>query len=278
MKNSFIIFFLILITTTTFSYGQTTSVMTYNIRYDTQNDGENWWKKRKSVIVDLIQNYQPEIFGTQEGKLHQIHYLDSCLTKHSYIGVGRDDGKLKGEFSAIFYDSTKYTVSQENTFWLSEDSNNISVGWDASMERICTYGLFKNKISGKELWVFNTHYDHIGVQAREMSSKLILSKIKEVNKRKLPVVLMGDFNSSPNSIPIQSLTKELKDSYVESKKNHIGPVGTFNGFDSALPLDNRIDYIFIQNLSVETHIHINDKRPDGYFISDHLPVLTSLQF
>ncbi|PCJ94621.1 MAG: endonuclease/exonuclease/phosphatase [Flavobacteriaceae bacterium] len=251
--------------------------MSYNIRYDTPNDGENWWEKRKEAVVDLLETYHPEIFGIQEGKHHQVQYLDSSLIHYTYIGVARDDGKTKGEYSAIFYDATKYKVSRKKTFWLSDQSKKVSVGWDAAMERVCTYGLFKHKESGKKIWVFNTHYDHIGVQAREMSSKLILSRIKKVNKAGYPVILMGDLNSIPGSNPITTITNKLEDTFEVSTQEHEGPIGTFNGFDASRVLDNRIDYVFVKNISVISHIHINDKRTDGFFISDHLPVFISLQ-
>ena len=262
----------------TFSFAQTTSAMTYNIRYDTPNDGENWWEKRKEAVVALIDYYNPDFFGIQEGLDRQVKYLDSSLTNYKYIGVGRDDGKTKGEYSAIFYNASTYSPIKQSTFWLSEEPDKVSVGWDASMERICTYALFQHIASGKKLWVFNVHYDHIGVLAREMSSKLIIKKIKELNTEGLPVLLTGDFNSTPETNAIQTIGAELKDSFTSTYKKHYGPIGTFSGFDPEKILDNRIDYVFTKNIDVISHIHIDDKRPDGYFVSDHLPVLVELEF
>ncbi|GIT35524.1 MAG: hypothetical protein Ct9H300mP4_18430 [Gammaproteobacteria bacterium] len=116
------------------------------------------------------------------------------------MGVGRDDGKKKGEFCAIYFDTTRYVLSKNSTFWLSETPDTISVGWDAALERICTYGLFKDRITKKEfLGFFKTHFDHIGVVAREKSSELILKRIDKINRQSLPVVLMGDFNSTPKA-------------------------------------------------------------------------------
>lgn len=261
-----------------FSFGQTTSVMSYNIRYDNPKDGANWWENRKESVEDLINTYQPEIFGIQEGLHHQVEYLDDSLSQYQYIGVGRDNGKTKGEYSAIFYNVTKYTLLDQSTFWLSEKSNKPSVGWDASMERICTYGLFEHKELGNKIWVFNAHYDHIGPMARIMSSKLILSKIKELNEEGFPVVLMGDLNSTPNSEPIQTILPELEDTFAILEKVHEGPIGTFNGFDPERELDNRIDYVFVKDIKVTSHTHVNDRRKDGFFISDHLPVFAKLEF
>ncbi len=257
------------------AFSQTTNIMSYNIRYDNPNDGINKWENRKNDVFKLITKYQPEILGLQEGLYHQIKFIDSCLPNYKFIGVGREDGKLKGEFSPIFYNTTKFSVVETSTFWLSEQSDTISVGWDAALERICTYGLFEFKKTKKRFWVFNTHFDHIGVVAREMSAKLILKKIKTLNKNVLPVVLMGDLNSEPNSKTIQIISKELDYGITNSKKPFNGPFGTFTSFDSIFkPI--RIDYIFVKGFDVFSYKHIDDKMDNDNYISDHLPVLISV--
>lgn len=124
--------------------GQPFSVMTYNIKYDNQQGGQDSWESRRDKMVLQLQHYQPAIFGIQEGLVHQLAFLDSALYRYAYTGVGRDDGRDGGEFSAIFYDSTSFELLESNTFWLSETPDTISVGWDAALERICTYGLFQH--------------------------------------------------------------------------------------------------------------------------------------
>lgn len=256
---------------------QTTSFMTINIRYDNPNDTPNNWYERKAEMVQLLNHYEPEIFGIQEGLAHQVSYLDSTLTDYQYIGVGRDDGKTQGEYSAIFFDTTVYEVIEQSTFWLSETPDEISVGWDASMERICTYGLFKHKASGLQCWVFNAHFDHIGEAARSNSASLILTKIRQLNKQNLPVVVMGDFNALPVSRAITAFKTALDDGQDISIKPFYGPVGTFNRFsDQVLP--GRIDYIFTSKLKVLTYVHIDDRRENNLFISDHLPVMVEVGF
>lgn len=252
--------------------------MTYNIRYDNPNDGENSWNLRKSSVVDLIDKYRPDILGIQEGLSNQVHYLDSCLVNFTYIGVGREDGKQKGEFSAIFYDSTIFRVLTSSTFWLSKTINTVSVGWDAALERICTYGLFEHKSSGKKIWIFNTHFDHIGKRARKNSAKLIINKIKDLNTENYPVILTGDLNTKPGSKPIIILDDYLTRVSVASKKPLNGPTGTFTGFEKEYPLNESIDYIFESNLKVQSCIHIADRRPNQLFISDHLPVMATFDF
>ena len=250
--------------------------ISYNIRYDNKWDVENNWSLRKNRICQLLNDYNPSIFGVQEGLLNQVSYIDSVLIKYEYVGVGRDDGKMKGEFCAIYFDTARYKIHDNSTFWLSETPDIISVGWDAALERICTYGLFEDKNSGVKFWVFNTHFDHIGTIARKKSSALILKKIKEINTQSLPVILMGDFNSIPDSEPINILKSELIDALQISLNNLEGPKGTFNGFNMALPMDNRIDYIFTKDVKVLSYTHIDERLNNNRHISDHLPVMIEI--
>ena len=253
------------------------TIISYNIRYDNKWDKENLWTLRKDRLSQLLMDYDPSIFGIQEGLINQVEWIDSTSGNYNYIGVGRDDGKGKGEFCAIYFDTTRYEVMENSTFWLSDTPNKVSIGWDAALERICTYGLFKKKMSGKMVWVFNAHFDHVGEIARKKSSELILKKIKEVNTQSLPVVLMGDFNSNPDSDPIKIFKNSLQDALEISSTELRGPVGTFNGFDNSHPLDNRIDYIFVKKMKVFSYRHIDDRLSNNRHISDHLPVMISVQ-
>ena len=256
--------------------GQNLKVMSYNIKYDNENDTVNNWNDRKVAMANLLKKYHPEFIGMQEVLYRQLNYLNESLKDYGYIGVGRDDGKLKGEFSPILYDTENITLLKSNTFWLSKTPDKISVGWDAAMERVCTYGLFEDKSSKKKIWVFNTHFDHIGTKARKKSAKLILKKIKQLNVEKLPVILMGDFNLRPEEKPIHSIQNKMDDGQHISKTRIKGPKGTFNGFDSNDPMEKRIDYIFTARLEVESYRHIDERLKTGKHISDHLPVLASL--
>ena len=258
-------------------YTQSNFLISYNIRYDNNWDVENSWSLRKNRICQLLNDYNPSIFGIQEGLLNQVGFIDSVLIKYDYVGVGRDDGKMKGEFCAIYFDTTRYKIRNNSTFWLSETPDVVSVGWDAALERICTYGLFEDKNSGEEFWVFNTHFDHLGVIARKKSSALILKKIKEINTQSLPVILMGDFNSISDSEPIKILKNDLIDALQISLDNLKGPQGTFNDFDEMLPIDNRIDYIFTINVKVLSYRHIDDRLNNNRHISDHLPVMIEMR-
>ena len=267
----------ILFTISSSIYSQPHSIISYNIRYDNDWDIENSWKIRRNKVSQILVQYSPSIIGIQEGLLNQVQYIDSSLIDYDYVGVGRDDGKKKGEFCAIYFDTTRYVLLKNSTFWLSETPDTISVGWDAALERICTYGLFKDRITKKEFWVFNTHFDHIGVVAREKSSKLILKRINKINRQSLPVILMGDFNSIPNSSPVKEIKTELSDALQISVEKLQGPRGTFNGFNEDLPIEKRIDYIFTNDLKVISYTHINDRLNNNRHISDHLPVMIKIQ-
>lgn len=251
--------------------------MSYNLKYDNVNDTVNNWNDRKEAMVELIEHYEASFIGTQEVLHRQLVYIDSSLTDFSYVGVGRDDGKQKGEYSPILFDTIRYKVLEANTFWLSETPEKISVGWDAALERICTYGLFEEKSTGNKFYVFNTHFDHRGHEAREKSAALIVQKVEEINTEKLPVILMGDFNLSPEQDPISHIKKYMDDGQEISRKPFYGPTGTSHGFDHQRVVDKRIDYIFTKGFEVESYIHIDDRMENNQHISDHLPVLANLR-
>jgi len=252
--------------------------MTFNIRYNNPDDGENSWENRKRDVVKLLEYYGPGFFGIQEGLFGQLNFIDKELPGYSYVGVGRDDGAQKGEFTAIFYNDEKYKSIKTETFWLSETPNEISVGWDASMERICTYAVFQNKENKSTLYVFNAHFDHIGEKARKMSAKVIRRKIEDLGIQNEPLLVMGDFNSLKEDETIHVFNQFLNDGISKSTKGLYGPKGTFNGFDETLIPKKRIDYIFTKNIkTIVSYRHINDKRNNGLCVSDHLPVLVEFE-
>lgn len=259
-------------------FSQDISVMTYNIKWDNTNDTVNNWNDRKEAMVDLLKHYQPNIIGMQEVVNGQLNYLVTNLPNFSSIGVGREDGKEKGEYSPILYDTKLLKVVKSSTFWLSDTPDKISVGWDAALERICTYALFEDLKTKKQFWVFNTHFDHIGVMAREKSAELIVSKMKDINVDNLPVLLMGDLNLTPDETPILYLKDALTDGQSITEKTFYGPTGTFNGFDQDRVLTNRIDYIFVDSFKVLEYMHIDDRMENNKHISDHLPVLATISF
>ncbi len=275
MKRYHIAFIFIFLSSIGFS--QDLSLMTYNIRYATVNDGENQWEKRKEFLVDQIAFYAPDVFGIQEGLEHQLTFIKDSIAKYDYVGVGRDDGKKKGEFCAIFFNKEKLELISEQTFWLSPTPDKVSKGWDAALERICTYALFTDKTSGHKFWVFNTHFDHIGEIARENSAKLIVEKVNEINKDNFPVFVMGDFNLNENSKAISYLASVFNDSRSVSEARPFGPHGTFTGFEFHNPVKDRIDYIFSSrnDVVIKKYAVLTDSKESRY-PSDHFPVLVKV--
>ncbi len=266
----------LLLLTAQITLAQEVNVMSYNIRYDNPNDNENWWGNRKESVLDIIKSNELMAFGVQEAVNAQMEYLDENLPNYSFIGVGRDDAQKGGEFSAIFYRSD-LKVIESGTFWLSPTPDLVSKGWDAALPRICTYGLFELE-NGDRFWIFNTHFDHRGVEARAESAKLIVDKIKELSANdSLPIILTGDFNTTPDKAPYANITSYMNDAAKESNTRPEGPVGTFSGFDTEAKLLERIDYIFSKNADVLNYAHLDMKRDNGLWPSDHLPVLSKIR-
>ncbi|MEF8845548.1 MAG: endonuclease/exonuclease/phosphatase family protein [Bacteroidales bacterium] len=256
--------------------GQTVKLITYNIRYDNPNATENAWDKRKDIITSQITFYEPGVFGIQEGLDHQVKYLNSQLESYSYVGVGRDDGETEGEYSAVYYNHNIFTELDHGTFWLSETPEQPSVGWDASMERICTWVLLEHEESGKKLRVFNTHFDHRGAKARANSARLILRKMEEISSTQETIALMGDLNALPDQEPIEVIAEKLKDARVVSQTPPFGPEGTYNGFNYTEPAQRRIDYIFVKDTGVLKYGVLNDPV-NLHFPSDHFPVFAEIR-
>jgi endonuclease/exonuclease/phosphatase family metal-dependent hydrolase len=259
-------------------------IMTYNIRYDNPADSLDNWKYRKEFIFSTIRIWRVEIFGIQEGLANQVSDLAAAFPRFKRCGVGRDDGKKAGEFSAIFFDSSRFQLETDSTFWLSLTPNMPSKGWDAALNRIVTWARLKDKTSGKEFYVFNTHFDHQGVTAREESARLLLREIRRIATDK-PVILTGDFNSSDTETPYSILTagsgdsgQHLVDAMKISQMGHHGPLKTYAGFGVHKGIiGERIDFVFVSNnVQVLNHATLSDFMSNEHFPSDHLPVLADI--
>jgi len=266
--------------TTVCAFAQETSeirVASYNLRMDTSSDSLNAWPHRKENVKALIQYHDFDIIGTQEGFVHQINDLLE-MPGFASIGAGRDDGKAAGEHSAIVYKTDLFEVVDSGNFWLSETPDTPGLGWDATCcNRIASWGLFKDKITKREFYVFNVHFDHQGVVARQESGKLMVKKIKEIAQGK-PVICTGDFNSTPDTEQIVGMSALLDDAYKVTKSPPYGPVGTTNAFRFNAPMKNRIDYVFVsKDFEVRKYAVLTDALNQRY-PSDHQPVVATLRF
>ncbi|MBP1839477.1 endonuclease/exonuclease/phosphatase family metal-dependent hydrolase [Formosa algae] len=260
------------------SRGQNIKAMTYNIRLDVASDGANAWPNRKQLLSNQILFYAPDFLGVQEALPSQMSFLKQALSNYQSIGQGRD-GIDQGEYSAIFYNTNRFNLEKSGTFWLSNTSKKQSKGWDAAYPRICTYGLFIDKLTSKKIWIFNTHLDHKGTQAQLQGLTLINDKIAALNTNDDPVLLMGDFNVEPNSSAIINLSKDMSNTETLAQIK-FGPQGTFNGFNIYEAATRKIDYIFTSkpaSITVLKHAVIstldNLKYP-----SDHFPVFIEFAF
>jgi endonuclease/exonuclease/phosphatase family metal-dependent hydrolase len=248
--------------------------MSYNIRYDNPADGVNHWPKRSEKVFALIKKYDPVLLGLQEALKHQIDDITRAIPNYKYAGVGRDDGKEKGEYSPILYQPSKVDLLQSGTQWLSEQPEMPgSKSWDAAITRIVTWALFKDKISGKEFYYLNTHFDHIGKDARKNSAALIIKLTKELqSKKNIPVLVTGDFNAQPTEPPYTVMMESKL--FTDSRKN--ADVGTACTF-SVNGRCNLIDYIFHTNGFTSSAYQVIKDNDGTNYPSDHLPVMAELR-
>ena len=245
------------------------SIMSFNIKYDGKMETKYSWSNRRNDVLNIINANKPEIFGVQEALVNQIVFLNENLAEYNYVGVGRDDGNELGEFAAIFYNESKYSVLSSTTFWLSENPEIPSTSWGAVTKRIATFAILKNEKLGDTLYVFNTHFDHKSKKSREESAKLILRRIQDLQIEEEKIVLMGDLNCFHISKPIKILKSKFVDSYNKRNKEEKS-IGTYNGFNN---LKRRIDYIFTNNIVVLSYKTIYTKNDKNDFISDHYPIM-----
>ena len=284
-------------------YTQDLRAGSFNLRYDNPADSLNNWNYRKETVAKFILFHDYDIVGTQEGLEHMLVYLKDNLPGYDRIGVGRDDGKKAGEHSAIFFKKDRFELLYKGDFWLSETPEKPLKGWDAVLPRICSWGKFKDKSSGKVFYFFNTHFDHIGVKARSESAHLILDEIKQIAKG-APVILTGDFNVDQHSDSF----KVFEQSPLVTDAFDIAPLvyganGTYNGFNTDVNSDERIDHIFVtKGIEVLKHgiltdiYHLDEDEvktviergdfpkeislevQEGRLPSDHYPLLAVLRF
>ena len=252
------------------------NVATYNIRYDASGDTGNRWKDRSPHLAQLIKFHGFDLFGTQEGLKHQLDDLLAMLPGYEYIGVGRDDGKERGEHSAIFFRSDRFEAVKKGDFWLAENTTEPNKGWDAALPRICTWGLFKDKQSGFEFFLFNAHFDHVGVEARKESAKLIVEKAHELGAG-TPMIIMGDFNVDQDNESYRVLNEggEVTDAYELAALKY-APSPTFNGFNVGRKGDRRIDHIFLSDPFHVLRYGILTDSYEGKTPSDHFPVVATV--
>jgi endonuclease/exonuclease/phosphatase family metal-dependent hydrolase len=258
------------------------NVMSFNIRYDNPEDGDNSWPNRKEMVAENIRFHKIDIAGLQEVLHNQVKDLEALLPEYDWFGVGRDDGQKKGEYTPIFYLRARFEVLNQSTFWLSETPENPGKGWDAACLRIATWGKIEDRLTKAVFFLFNTHLDHVGETARVEGARLLLKNIDALTDDG-PVILTGDFNCTEEDLPYKILTSGidqysgLSDSYSISKFKPYGSTQTYNGFRDEILTKSRIDFIFVQNINkIIRHGTIAEKW-DGRFVSDHNAVMAEVR-
>ena len=234
-------------------------VMSYNIRLSSgtiEADSIYHWEHRKQASLELMHQEQPTVFGLQEACPDQMDYMVENLPEYGYIGVGRDDGKRKGEFMSIFYKKDEVELIDGGTFWLSQTPDQVTKGWDAACFRTCTWTILKKKDTGKKFVYLNTHLDHKGQEARKESIKLIVAKAEELTGGKLPVFITADFNSPTTNEIFKPMQEAMLDARVEA------PVtderGTLNCWGTTPP-GVVIDHIFFRGAEAQKFEVLRDK-------------------
>ncbi|MCL5281839.1 MAG: endonuclease/exonuclease/phosphatase family protein [Planctomycetes bacterium] len=267
-------------------------VMSFNIRYGAANDGENNWDKRKDLACDVVRRQAPDLVGLQEALRSQIDDLRSALPEYGESGAAREDGKTKGEYSAILYRKDRFDVDESGTFWLS-DTPEVpgSITWGNACTRVCTWARFLPKSSGKPFYMVNTHLDHISQLSREKGIALIMSRLSS-RKHPDPIVLTGDFNSGENNAVVRYLRGErrlevvrngapenplpLVDTFrlLHKDASAVGTAHSFKGGRSG----NKIDYIFVTPGTEVLQADILHDSKDHRYPSDHFPITAAIRF
>lgn len=251
---------------------------TNNIRFDNRRigRGEHYWEEREPLVSESIRIHTqpgPSVVCLQEVLHNQLNDILGNLNKAEkgewdYYGVGRSDGKTKGEYSPILFKTADWKLVSSKTFWLSETPDKPSRGWDAALERIVTVVILKSVATGQKVKVLNTHYDHQGVVARRESSKLIMSKM-DIGPE--PAFLCGDFNTEPSDEPYHLLQGSgFKDSRVQGEG--YGYKTTFSGFNHDHEDNTIIDYIWAGN-GTEWQTYGVLPNYFEFYMSDHRPVI-----
>lgn len=259
---------------------------TFNIRYDNGDDAKEGrgWKQRRDSLASFIRTQQIDIAGMQEVLHNQRQDLEKLLPEYAYVGVGRDDGNTKGEYAPIFYRKERFTVLDSGTFWLSQYPDSVGfIGWDGACCRIATWAKMRDKQTKQMFMAINTHFDHVGAEARRKGALLIIDRIKQIAGNS-PVVLTGDFNVDDDSEAYRTITTNefvLKDTHKCARRTS-GQEYTWHDF-GRLQGESRskIDFVFATpNIEAESswipalNVRRGVKTP---YMSDHNPVIVKLR-
>ena len=282
MKEFLLVF--ILFTLQSFVSAFEIDALSFNIRFDNPKDGENAWPNRKEMVGQWVKSESPDVIGLQEALRHQIDDIKKVATAYSEYGVGRDDGKSRGEHCTILYLKKRFSLDKSDcgTFWFSDTPEKIaSKSWGNEIPRICTWGRFIEKKTDKGFYVYNVHYDHRSQPSRLGASELIIQRISKRKRSNDPIILMGDFNASENNPAIKIFKDEplnLVDTFRVVKPDE-KMVKTFHGFRGGSFSGGKIDHVFmLPKMGKVSSAEIVRFNKDKRYLSDHYPVRAKLSF
>lgn len=251
------------------------SVMTFNVRYGSANDGPNAWELRKDLVVEAIKSKQPDILGLQECLRFQADYIAAALPEYDHFGAGREaDGS--GERMEIFYRTSVVVPLESGNFWLSETPDVPgSRSWNSANVRMATWARFLHRASGKQFMYLNSHFDHRSEEARVEAAKVVARWADEAPEGR-PVVVTADFNAkAEQSLPWEILTQTLKDAWVAAA-DRVGPPVTWSAFDAPSDDIRRIDWVLVSESVLVSNCETVTYHNEGRYPSDHYPVFALL--
>jgi endonuclease/exonuclease/phosphatase family metal-dependent hydrolase len=251
------------------------TVMSFNIRYGTANDGDNPWLKRRDQLFDLLREQQADVVGLQEALHGQVEEILQAVPGYDYVGVGRGDGRRAGEYAAILFKSSRLRVRRSDTFWFSDTPGVVkSTSWGNQIERICTWAYFEDR-EGPSFFLYNVHLDHISQPSREKSVGLLLERVK-ARDPKAPAVVTGDFNAGENNPAAAAMRTSFADTFRLLHPD-AAQAGTFNGFKLGQTGGDKIDFVFVEPGTEVLAAEIVRASRDGRYPSDHFPVTARIR-
>ena len=252
------------------------TVMTFNVRYGTAQDGDNRWNSRRDLLFDVIRAQDADILGLQEALDFQVDEIVAAVPAYAVVGVGRDDGRRAGEYAAILFRKDRLRVAESGTFWFS-DAPSVpgSKSWGNTITRICTWARFIDR-DGRAFWHFNVHLDHQSQPSRERSAELLRQRVEARSVPAEPVIVTGDFNVGETNPALASLRAAgFLDSFRVLHPDE-RKVGTFTGFKIDNDIGEKIDYVLVQPGTTVHRAEIIRTVSDGRYPSDHFPVLARI--
>lgn len=254
-------------------------VMTFNLRFASLQK-PNAWPDRRPVMRHLIEQEAPDIMGTQEGLYAQLRDLAADLPAYEWIGLGRAGGS-RDEHCAIFFRRDRFEPVGFDHFWLSDTPNVIgSITWGHTYIRMVTWVRLREKTTGREFFVWNTHFDHQVETARRKSAALLKERIKAADAA-VPLLLLGDFNCPAGQSPAyEILTHEtgLTDTWIAAAKRSNETLNSFHNYQLPLTNHERIDWILARAPSAIPEAGIVTYHEGTQYPSDHFPVTAKVRF